>query len=350
MNQYQFNKILLVIISFFIYPTVVYSETITADLVGDQIRWHNASYSNNDVVQSVWQLGNKLNLLPVTYWVPALSRYSSSKEITFKSASLPGIDINVAFEHVGIEYKTAAPFNISENGKGSCSSDEVSKGYVSLREYGKSECQSNSFFSSSKKYKPFDFYRSIFKFTNLESAFSSKKVPSGTYYASVSIPIKYLVKYGATESFEVRSRTITFIINYTASFLDDVLIRGDGVMALDYDTDAHTVKGKTKFRVSVRGHLENGLKMSFISSNEGRDFSLEHKVSKKRIPYSLLCDKCEDNQVILDGKMLKDFAIIPSTFDDLDFNLKFYFNKMFFNKVDKGEYLDEVTIRFEPNL
>ncbi|HIF9373435.1 TPA: hypothetical protein ACX6RV_001288 [Photobacterium damselae] len=349
MNQYQFNKILIVLICFFINPTIVHSETITADITGDQIRWSNAYYSNNDVIQSVWQLGSELNLLPVKQWQPALGR-SSIKDVIFKSISFPGIDVNVGFEHVGIEYKTAAPFSISKNGKGNCTIDDVSKGYVSLREYTSSECQSDSSFHSSQKYKPFDFYRSVFKFTNLESAFNNNKVPSGIYYASINIPIKYFVKFGTTESFEVRNRTITFIINYTASFLDDVQVRGDGIMALDYDTNAHSVKGKTKFRVSVRGHLENGLKMSFLSSDVEKDFSLEHEVTKNRIPYSLLCDRCEENQVILDGKMRKDFAIIPSSFDNLDFNLDFYFNKMYFNKVDKGEYFDEVTIRFEPNL
>ncbi|MGR5366458.1 hypothetical protein [Photobacterium damselae] len=352
MNQYLFNvKRILFLVFFLVYPSYTFSTSITGTLTGDTIKWNNAYQDNGDIIQTTWQLGSKLNLLPVREWTPAISRYiSPTNDIVFKSSNMPSSShgVSVEFYHVGIEFKSSAPFSIVDNGSSTCSMDDVSAGYVSLREYLLSSCQSGYSFLNSKKYRPFDFYRLIFKFGDIATAFKGK--PSGIYHATINIPIKYIVKFGSTVSYEIRNETVTFIINYTASFLDDVLIKGDGVMALDYDTDEHSVKGKTKFKVSVRGHLANGLKMSFKSSNVEKDFSLEHTVSKKRIPYSLRCNRCDETQVILDGRMLNDSALISSPFDRLDFNLDFYFNKMYFNKVDKGEYLDEITIRFEPNL
>ncbi|HIF9203962.1 TPA: hypothetical protein ACX6QK_001264 [Photobacterium damselae] len=352
MNQCLSNikKVLILIFSLLNVP-FCFASSITGTLTGDVIKWNNAYQDGSDVIQTTWQLGNKLNLLPVRVWTPAISRYSSSDYIVFRAPSMPKMaGVPVEFSHVGVEFKTSSPFKLESSGASSlCNKDDVSTGFASLREYSSLSCMSNfSFKNSTNKYRPFDFYRSVFKFGDIAAAFKGKA--SGTYYATVNIPIKYMVKFGTTDSFEIRNDTVTFIINYTASFLDDVLIKGDGIMALDYDTENHTVKGKTKYKVSIRGHLANGLKMSFKSSDIEKDFSLEHSVSKKRIPYSLICNRCDETQVILDGRMLKDNAVISSPFDNLDFNLDFYFNNMYFNKVDKGEYRDRVTITFEPNI
>ena len=50
--------------------------------------------------------------------------------------------------------------------------------------------------------------------------------------------------------------------------------------------------------------------MSFLSSGNEDYFSLEHTETSSKIPYELLCDKCNDRLVIRNGVMGDEYAKI----------------------------------------
>ncbi|HIF9183890.1 TPA: hypothetical protein ACX6R6_001784 [Photobacterium damselae] len=351
MNRYRYKMriVLFFTIIFRMMSAPVFAdELFEATITGNQLTWDNA-FSVGDEITTFFSEPSSLIMpqLPANavFWKPGLA-ISPVNQISFTSPSASGMSIDVTVKHVGNDFYQSN-YDISQNGKGSCSSANAAKP-ISVREYSKSECISGVYLNSKSgaAHIPFDSYRSVFKITDIVSEFKRVGAPKGDYKASITVPIYYQ----NNNEVQRRSTDVSFLIHYNPSSLDDVKISGNGVMALDYDTKEHTVKGKTKFKVSVKGELSNGLKMTFKSSDIEKDFSLEHKNSKRKIPYSLICDMCDINQVILDGRMLRESAIISSAFKNLDFNLNFYFNNMYFNKVDKGEYFDEVTIRFEPNL
>ncbi len=351
MNRYRYKFRIVLFVTIFcrmLSSPVFASELFEATITGNQLTWDNALSVGDEISTLFYEPSSEISPpLPhnAVFWKPGLA-ISSVNKVTFTSPSASGMSIDVTVKHVGNDFFQSS-YDVTEKGNGSCSSANTGSP-ISVREYSKSGCLSSIRLDSKSGggHIPFNSYRSVFKIPDIVSEFKHVGAPKGDYKASITVPIYYQ----NNDEVQHRSTEVFFLIHYNPSSLDDVKISGNGVMALDYDTKEHTVKGKTKFKVSVKGELSNGLKMTFKSSDIEKDFSLEHKVSKKKIPYSLMCDMCDINQVILDGKMFREYAIISSAFNNLDFNLNFYFNNMYFNKVDKGEYFDEVTIRFEPNL
>ncbi|OCH48156.1 hypothetical protein [Aliivibrio fischeri] len=344
MNKFQF-KLLFIL---FIFPINLYAgSSLTANVIGSDVRWMNANVIGDDIVEQIWRSSSSFPLLPIYEWRPAFNK-SPINKVTFNSSL--GFKVETEIEHSGVQFRSASPFtvNVEPSGFSSCDFENTLDGYFALS--SKNPCAATYSLKSSRKYKAYDFFRSAFKLNNLINDFKSVNAPSGVYYANITIPISYMVKYGSASSYQTNTETVNFIINYTPSFLSSVNIIGDGVLELDYNTSEHSVKGNTKFNVSVNGHVEPGLKMTFTSSGVEKDFKLENKKSSNSIPYGLICNLCEKPQVIYKGHALDDYSIIPFVGNNLNFNLKFYFDDVYVGRVDEGDYSDAISIRFEVDL
>ncbi len=178
------------------------------------------------------------------------------------------------------------------------------------------------------------------------------KLPKGRYIATFDQPIAYYLIYEnqQVESYEIYQDQVQIVIDYQPSFLESVDILGDGKFDVRYDTDNHTASGSTRYKVQVDGYITPGIKMSFKSSGQEDDFSLVEEESKSKIPYDLVCEKCQQKQVIKDGVMDEDFAKIDFEGHRLDFNLDFSFDNLHYGDVDEGDYSDAVTVIFEVDI
>lgn len=325
----------------------VLSITINADVVGDQITWRNASVVDGNIIQSIWDSSAGINVHPVYEWRPA---FKNSNQTSIKLASSLGGAVETSFEYTGIEFRYGGDFKLNDSGSNyaTCYYESSPSGYYSLM--GGDLCVASQSLKSTSKYKPFEFYRNSIRLDSIVSDFKRSNVPAGLYYATVQLPVLYMVKYNGVDSYQSAMAPLSIIVNYTPSYLDAVSITGDGVFVLDYDTARHSVSGKTKFSVDVTGHIEPGLKMTFDSLGDADEFNLEHNGSGDKIPYSMKCDDCEKTLIIQDGMRMQENAKIPYVGEHMKFDLDFYFNDISAGEVSEGDYKDAVKVLFEIDL
>lgn len=345
MRQLLFSLVL------FIFCTVnANASTVYAKVTGDMIQWTNAIVNGSEVQQSVWQRSDSFNMQPIQRWSPAF--YQSPLTSLIFTSQL-GAKVETAFKHTGIEFRTTNAYDIVTGGIGTgarCNVGEESGGNLLLK--SDSSCGVDFTLDQQQKLRPFDFYRTLFELPDLLADFTQARLPAGRYVASFSQPVAYFLIYENqnVESYQVYHDQIQVVIDYQPSFLSSVSLVGDGKFKLEYDTEEHSVKGQTKYYVNVNGYINPGIKMSFLSSGQEDDFSLEHTETGTKIPYSLICEKCNDNSIINNGLMKDEFANIGFVGNNLNFVLDFSFNDIYAGDVDEGDYSDAVTIIFELDL
>ncbi|PQJ71376.1 hypothetical protein BTO01_08865 [Vibrio jasicida] len=344
MNKYLYSLSLIAIAS--LNTELAYaSNNITAKVVGSEVTWMNANVVGGEVVQQIWQPSSSFNLLPVHSWNPSFQK-SPTSTLTFSSTT--GVQVTAAFQHTGIQFSTASPFISVENKSNSCGYESSAGGQFILRD--DSTCRASYDLNATRKYKPFDFYRSSYKLDNLVDAFKAANAPTGIYYAAVSLPVTYYMKYGTATTYQTYNDTTVFTIDYKPSFISAVDVTGDGIFSLSYDTGNHSVAGTTTYEVSISGHIEPGIKMQFFSSGTADKFELEHTTSSDVIPYSLACSRCVNSNIVEAGELKQTTSKIPFVGKTLDFDLVFSFEELYFGDVDEGDYRDAVTVRFELDL
>lgn len=346
MNKYLCSLSLAVLAAGLNSETAYASNNITAKVVGSEVTWMNANVVGGEVVQQIWQPSSSFNLLPVYSWSPSFQK-SPTSTITFSSTT--GVQVSTSFQHSGIQFSTASPFTVAKNSNADTCSYESSAGsqYI-LRD--NNTCRASYDLNATRKYKPFDFYRSAYKLDNLVDAFKAANAPTGIYYATVSLPVTYYMKYGTATTYQTYNDTTVFTIDYKPSFISAVDVTGDGIFSLSYDTANHSVEGTTTYEVSISGHIEPGIKMQFFSSGTADKFELEHSTSNDVIPYSLVCSKCEKSNIVEAGELKQATSKIPFVGKTLDFDLAFSFKELYFGDVNEGDYRDAVTVRFELDL
>ncbi|CAH1607504.1 conserved exported hypothetical protein [Vibrio jasicida] len=345
MNKYLYSLSLIAIAS--LNTELAYaSNNITAKVVGSEVTWMNANVVGGEVVQQIWQPSSSFNLLPVHSWNPSFQK-SPTSTLTFSSTT--GVQVTTAFQHTGIQFSTASPFSVANNSNADTCGYESSAGsQFILRD--DSTCRASYDLNATRKYKPFDFYRSSYKLDNLVDAFKAANAPTGIYYAAVSLPVTYYMKYGTATTYQTYNDTTVFTIDYKPSFISAVDVTGDGIFSLSYDTGNHSVAGTTTYEVSISGHIEPGIKMQFFSSGTADKFELEHTTSSDVIPYSLACSRCVNSNIVETGELKQTTSKIPFVGKTLDFDLVFSFEELYFGDVDEGDYRDAVTVRFELDL
>lgn len=360
MRKYLFKFVLCLLV---LTPTIaIRAATISAEIVGDTIKWNNANLTNGQVSQLIWQSSSRHNLQKVKEWSPLLSK-ASQDTIEFRPTNADNSHtINVPITLTGIELKGSSKFIQTPSSSlvgtyGNCTYSTGTNGYAALIDDNLGLCGANFGFVAEDRFRPFDFYRSGFKFSDKGDVGSDsliesfKGAPAGVYHGSINIPINYLVKFGDIQSYRTFNDTVNFVIRYKPSFLSSVDITGDGQFILDYDTNEHSVKGVTKFNVNVTGYLSTGLLMSFKSTGaDERDFSLENGSSS--IPYNLVCNMCEKQDVITDGMLnsTSEPSKIPFVGKRLNFNLKFFFEDIHYGEIEEGTFKDSVIVLFQPDL
>ncbi|WP_394126319.1 hypothetical protein [Vibrio hepatarius] len=354
MSRYIFSILIFSLCSF---SFATQAETISAEIIGNSIKWNNANKIGNQVVQVVWQSSSSYNLQKIKEWSPLLVQ-PSNLSIQFRPTnSSNNYAVTVPVSLTGLQFQSNDEFEISKNSTLSnayplCQRVESSNGYVSLADETGKECGGQFSFISKERYMPFHFFRSGFKFNSDELSKSFKDAPAGNYQGSITVPIRYLVKYGATHSFRTFSHTVHFSVRYKPSFLSSVSIIGNGVFDLDYDTNKNSVRGSTDFSVNVEGYLRSGLLMTFESDGVKEDFALKHDSSTSRIPYNLECNMCLNPYVVTDGKLNihGPSKVNAISSNNIHFKLNFHFNDVSYGSVNEGKYTDSVIIRFEPEL
>ncbi|AQS38026.1 hypothetical protein Sps_02878 [Shewanella psychrophila] len=348
------RELLFSVVLFISCSANAYASIIHGKVTGNMIQWTNATTNGNEIQQSVWQSSNSFNLLPVLRWSPAFYQ-NSLRSLTFTSEL--GARVETDFKNTGIEFRTANSYNTSNGGIDAglntgpqCQTGEDSGGDFLLK--SASSCGVNFTLVQQQKLRPFDFYRTFFELPDLLADFTLANVPAGRYLASFSQPVAYFLIYEhqQVESYQIYYDQVQVIIDYKPSFISSVNLIGDGQFDLEYDTEEHSVKGQTKYAVNVSGYINPGIKMSFLSSGNEGDFSLEHTEASSKIPYKLICEKCNDRLVISNGTMSEEYAEIGLVGNNLNFILNFSFNDVYAGEVDEGDYSDAVTIIFELDL
>jgi len=345
MRKYLYSLTIIAVTSLF-SQSLYASNNITAKIVGEELVWLNANEingENGEVQQQIWQPASTLNLFPVYEWTPTFQK-SPLTSITFNSGS--GKQVTANFQHSGVQFSTGSPFTEQGNSvSDTCSYQYSSNNQFILR--GSSTCRANFDLKATAKYKPFDFYRSSFKMDNLVDAFKTAKAPAGIYYAAISLPLTYYMKYDTATSYQTYNTTTVFTIDYTPSFFDAVTILGDGKFSLDYDTSDNSVSGRTTYQISMSGELEPGITMQFESDGDKNKFELIRRAgSSDTIPYSLLCTRCDKQNVVEAGSLKQKISKISNPGKAVDFELVFSFENLKHGTVDEGEYQDNVTVRF----
>ncbi|WP_104023711.1 hypothetical protein [Vibrio hyugaensis] len=330
--------------------SAVHASTIYAKITGDVVEWSNASLNGSEIQPLQWQPSDKFNMLPIKKWSPAFYQ-NTQKNLTFSSTT--GAELTTSFKHTGIDFRTSIKSEQTSGVIGNakrCQTQPVSGSDIRLR--SSSSCGADFILDQGGKYTPFDFYRPSFELPSLVSDFMQSKLPAGRYIASFNQPVAYYLIYenDQVESYQIYQDQVQLIVDYQPSFLESVQVLGDGKFNVEYDTDNHTAKGDTRYRVRVNGYITPGIKMSFESSGQQDDFSLVDHKSNSKIPYDLTCEACVDKQVIQKGVMDKDFAKIDFEGQNLDFNLDFSFNNLHFGDVDEGDFSDAVTVIFEIDI
>ena len=326
------------------------ASTIYAKITGDTVEWSNAIYNDGEIQPLQWQASDKFNMLPVKNWSPAFLKNTQNK-LTFKSTT--GGELTTQFLHTGIDFRTSVnsekTSGVIGNGQ-RC--NEATIGGRDIRLRSSSSCGADFILDQGEKFTPFDFYRPSFKLPSLLADFMQSELPRGRYIASFNQSVAYYLIYESheIESYQIYPDQVQIIIDYQPSFLESVDVVGDGKFDVQYDTENHIASGSTRYKVQVDGYITPGIKMSFKSSGQEDDFSLVEEKSKSKIPYDLVCDKCQETQVIKDGLMDQEFAKINFEGHRLDFNLDFSFDNLHYGDVDEGDYSDAVTVIFEVDI
>ncbi|CAK6716405.1 conserved putative inner membrane hypothetical protein [Vibrio harveyi] len=332
-----------------------HTASLKGTLVGRELRWDNALVDSGAILPQEWFSTSGLGLPPIGEWRPAFLN-SEKQDIVFQSDQ--GVTVTTEFTLTSVEFRYSDHFQGVDDPSSLVvcpyqqnSSGYSSVGYMASSSAPQSYCVSNTLLvSNGESYRPFDFVRSRFRLDHLVEDFSLNLVPEGKYYASVTLPVAYMMLFGDVETYQIGYVTLPITIDYKPSFIESVNIFGDGVFNLEYNTDEHHVSGESDFKVNVDGHLTSGLKMTFYSSNERDVFDLVNEETNQSIPYSLTCPACAETKVVHDGTKLEEYSLIPFTGEHLQFDLHFSFDNLSYGEVDEGIYKDAVTILFELDI
>lgn len=330
--------------------SLCHATVINVRIVGEDVQWLDSSVRGTEIVPQKWESASSFQILPVKNWTPYFQQVKiPGDEVSFVGDS-SGSSVQVPMKHSGVQFASGGKFEPERDYSGHvCGYEYLAGNQITLR--SEDSCKSSYSFISEKPYKAYNFYRHVFDFDDIAGAFKRAGVGAGIYRASVSVPVGYFWRFpGGADSYQVNNDIVNIIVNYKPSFLNSVNIVGDGEFNLVYDTKEHTVKGNTEFLVSVDGHMDPGLKISLESSGDSKNFFLEDMGNLNFIPYNLVCNKCVDPDVIINGRMRNEYAYIPYVGENLWFKLKFFFEPIFVGKIDEGKYADAVTLRFEVDI
>lgn len=200
----------------------------------------------------------------------------------------------------------------------------------------------------------FKVVRPIFQIDDkaLLRALKKGNIKTGIYRASLPLTYKYRVKYSHSSfwTYEIRSILFSLEINYTAKTLESIEVFGDGNIKAEYIDHSSKVKGNTKFNVTAKGVMPDGIMMTFV--DKARNFHL--RTALDTIPYNVYCSgtsssNCNEKNLVIDGNYVAKqdkLVITPKRGNENDFNFDILidFDSTF---VRSGIYSDNFVIIFE---
>lgn len=335
-----------------LFPTISCAFTVNADYVGEQLKWKNATVSGVGDWWTSTDWTPVSGMPPTTTWIPG---NFATKPPSTMQLSGPGGTASLPIVMNGIEFNwsSASPTaaNAVSTGVPVCSHDSVgaNSGYEANSDG--TPCVSKNQIQNGTAVTPFYFIRPIFNIDTVDLKQALEGKESGTYSGTIPLSIRYYyMTSGGALSYFILSQSFTFIINYQPAILTDVLIIGDQNITPQYNTDNNTVSGSTSFNVIATGMFPNGITLTFVN----RDYNMTDMNSDKYIPYSITCNACVDNQIVLNGiyQLASTETSVPSPGDInlINFNLDVSYNDISKDTITTGTYSDTFTIIFKETL
>lgn len=327
--------------------------TVNATFIGKELKWKNATAASgtDGFVLTDW---TPVSGIPTTTeWIPA---NFVSKPADSVALSGPGGTVNMPITLKGVEYNwssASADFNNNTiSVETICNIDSVGGSIGIVASDDGSPCVSSQSISYSNSIAPFYFIRPIFNMdqTTFDSLFTGKE--PGVYTGTIPATVRYYYRTNSNAlSYFIIPQSLSFVIDYQPAILTDIQVTGDGVMEPTYDGVNHTVSGMTHFDMVASGVFTNGLKITFDAN---RAYEMKEASSESVIPYSVVCNACEDTQIVTDGtyQLGSIDTVVPVTGDrtNISFSFDISFNNVPGKDLVDGNYSDTFIVYFEENL
>lgn len=343
----------LMVLVIMLFPMSGHAFTANASFVGNTLKWKNATdapIGSGSLVLTDWTPVS--GMPPTTTWIPG---NFASQPATSMTLSGPGGTAILPIVVNGIEYNWSSSAPVAgigiSTGVPICDFDSLGANSGYEANDNGTPCVSKYQIQNGNAVTPFYFIRPIFDIDagDLSQALEGKA--SGTYSGTIPLSVRYYyVTSGGALSYFILSQSLTFVIDFQPAILTDVQITGNSVLAPVYNTSNSTVSGSTRFNITATGIFPNGITLTF----ENRTYEMSDAVSGSKIPYSIMCSSCSDNQIVLDGvyqlPSVETSVPIAGNAQLINFNLDVSYNNVDGKQLSSGTYSDTFTIIFKEKL
>lgn len=334
--------------------------TANVSIAGEEVRWRNATGSESRRVLTDW---TPISGLPTTTsWAPGM--FLATTPTTINLAG-PGGSVEVPIKFIGMEYnlgRSGGSEDSTLNVPGPCAGGNFSGSIASVEDSSQSICGANYSVSTTSSVAPFYFYRPIFEMndTELSEALNDIAGSGGTFSGTVPLSlVYYYTSNGGALTYYQISETFTLSANVAASEITSVHIQAKsaggegggstGIIRPEYDTSTRTVSGEVTFVIDAKGSFHQGLNMTLQDTGT---YELKGEHTGLTIPYSILCDICEDPLLVDKGSVKAQTTKIGDSSYQTQylFDLRVRYDDISAVDVETDTYSDTFFLIFEAGL
>lgn len=335
------------------FHSLVNAATLNGVLEGGELRWTNGQLQGDYIALTNWTPMNN-GLVPTDEWVPGTFLGTPASTITFSG---PGGDVSVSMTVAGLNYalgQSSQHFTERGDPMPGLSPCSISKQSATVELIGANCVAKDSYKTDSvdKKYTPFQFIRPILEADSdaIVQAFRDAELTSGTYTGMLVVqPVYYFKSPTGSWTYRTAKSVVTTVrIRYEAASLENLIVRGDGVIPPEYDTLNHRVSGKTYFDVLATGYFTEGVVLTLDDIPYELEYESDNSIT---IPYSITCvGNCEHTDLVSSGKLSNESTIITGGENRVHFRLRVHYDNIEVNQVETGQYNDQFVIYVEEAL
>ncbi len=318
---------------------------IRADVDSQQVSWSNVTYSDGDMVPSMWATPPMLR--STSAWVPATFAVQPQPTLVLQGSggSSAPIPLNIS----GMEYNTVgiAYASFASSMGGGCSRDKIQLPIISLKG---ERCISSTKLANNVSVNPFVFYRPIFNISDTSITSALAGLPEGTYSGMVPLNIRYYYDSNGILTYRNISEVLMVKVNYSPADISDVVVSGNGFMEPQYDTVSRRISADTQYDITVNGYFTNGIVLNMPNQTYELVYEAESSVM---IPYQVICSGCNvTNLVDSQGRLIAPTSTVGANAGastSLSFRLDLSYDVSGIELLS-GRYSDDIVLIIEPGI
>lgn len=327
----------------------VCAYTANATVKSGEVIWKNAYPIEGSDTFTLSSWDSISNLLPTTEWSPASFATTMPTTMTLRGPNSTTVEVELKL--IGMQYNIGGN-PIPEESPGNpigvgnvCQNSNTSGNIYSVSDESNSTCYVDKTLRYSASYNPFYFARPIFKVSEeeLTAAFDGKEI--GTYSGAVTAPFGYYYQTSSgAKTYRIINKSFSFQVNYIPSYLDSIIVTGDGVIEPEYNTSNMTASGKTSYDIEALGYFVDGLELALPQEK----FTLTESKYGTEIPITLNCDICNDPELVEAGVKKVDSTIITpvDSPESIKFKLDVSYSNISAEDIETGKYSGTVILLF----